>query len=183
MVANHWNYSEARHESKDHKPEHHRFVIQGPYDRALVYDTEAGRAAGSRRHTRCLQQPKASDWRHQHGTEITGNERRRDDDRQAAHVFAYISDDRQHRQKGQNGGQRRREDGNRQFLGAVDTGLKLRLALAYQPNDVIGNDDGVIDDEAERNDQRRNRELLELDPKRPEPQRSKRASTTAPRPP
>ena len=74
------------------------------------------------------------------------------------------ADDAAHEQYGNKDGnerQRHRQDGKADFAGALDRRLHGRIAGLHVTNDVFQHDDGVVDDEADRERKRHQREIVE----------------------
>ena len=95
--------------------------------------------------------------RHQAGHE------NRDADRHGE-LMRQPSDDAAHEQhRNENSGerQRHRDDRERDFLRPVVGGAHRRLAHLHVPDDVLQHDDGVVDDEADAERQRHERQVVE----------------------
>ena len=71
-------------------------------------------------------------------------------DRQDREEVAHRSRHQQHRQKGSDGRQRGRTDGNKDFLHSLDHRIHRSFAQLPLPADIFQNDDGIVDDDAHR---------------------------------
>ncbi len=101
--------------------------------------------------------------RHEAGDQDRGRDRHRELVHQPADDPAHEQDrDEDRRQR-----QRHRDDREGDLLGAVERRLHPRLAHLHVPDDVLQHDDRVVDDEADRERQRHQREVVEAVAERP----------------
>ena len=108
-------------------------------------------------------EPQHQPRRQDHGDEEGEEHRRRGVRRDRAHVGAHQARDEEHRQERRDDGQRR-HDGRIADLGdRLDRRLRARAAVVHRPvaGDVLDHDDGVVDQDADREDQREQADAVE----------------------
>ena len=81
--------------------------------------------------------------------------------RQHADELARRARQRQQRQEGEDQRRRAAEDGDEDLLRAGERGLDARIPHAHVPRDVFHDHDGIVDQQAERHDEARDRQLVE----------------------
>jgi len=107
----------------------------------------------------------------QHATGDERNDEQRDQqracdggdhrDRQHADELAGVPGQRHQRHERQNQGRRAAEDGDRDLPRTSECGLRARRTFAQVTRDILGHHDRVIDEQAERHDEGRDRDLVE----------------------
>ena len=98
-----------------------------------------------------------------HRDEARCDERAGHHDRQAVEKFAGGAVEREEREIGDDVGDRREEDGVGEFCWSEPACDDGRMLVGERAFDGVAGDDGIVDEQAERDDQRGDRDLLEVD--------------------
>ena len=126
-----------------------------PAERARAVSVTAARLLPADAH----HQPRRQD----HGDEEGEEHRRRGIGGDRAHVGAHQPGDEEHRQECRHHGERRHDGRIADFGDGLDRGLRARAAVVHRPvaRDVLDDDDGIVDENADREDEREQADAIE----------------------
>ena len=155
-------------EHRDEHDDHHEAVAQHDAEAPLVAVEQPRRTRGRAAREAVLRvhdaQEAAAEHRRQRDRDDAGNQnRRRDRDRELAEQPAEDAAHEQNRDEDR--GERRRHRQNREadFLRALQRRLERIFARLHVAHDVLEHHDRVVDDEADREDQRHHREVVQAE--------------------
>jgi hypothetical protein len=103
----------------------------------------------------------AEDWSHRHGEQPRHAERDQDDLRHGAQVLARGVRRQRQRHEHQHRGDRRGEQRHRERAAGVDRGLDALFSLEEPFADLLRYHDAVVDEQPERDDERRQRDAVQ----------------------